>query len=399
MTTPTRLLSRLTTCGLLGLVLGGAACSRPFEPARAEPAKAEPAARAATPASPADAARPPGPPPSGGPGQPEPPDEDGPITAADRAATINALTAALAQHYVFPDKAAALGKKLRERQQHGAYEGFARGAAFARALSEDMIGLVHDKHLEVRYFEHPVPPTEDDKPAEMDEEAAAEMRYNNHGVFEARRMKFNLGYLKFNAFGRPVKLAGDKLAAAMRLLTDTQSLIIDLRECHGGDTDTVLLAESYFLPANTHVLDMYVRSTNTTEPERAVAELAGPRYAATKPVFVLIGEETVSGCEAFAYALQSQKRATVIGGHSAGAAYFGGPRRLTDHFMAFVPVGRPIDPITHGDWESTGVTPTIAVAPEQALAAAERASLQLLEPQQHDKRRQAAMQKRLAELR
>jgi C-terminal processing protease CtpA/Prc len=160
----------------------------------------------------------------------------------------------------------------------------------------------------------------------------------------------------------------------------------------------VTLAESYFFPANTHLLDLYERSTNTTEHARAAAELAGPRYAATKPVFVVIGEGTVSGCEGFAYALQARTRATVVGGHSAGAAYFGGPRRLTDHFMAFVPVGRPIDPITHGDWEGTGVIPTIPAAPDQALAVAERALLQLLVPEERNGRRRAAMQKRIAEL-
>ena len=385
---PARSLSRVGRALLgLGLVLGSAACSRHLDATR-----------------PPDAARPLGPPgappPPGAPSPPPPgapPEDDGPITAAERTAVIDALTAALDQHYVFADKAKALGKKLHDRQQHGAYASIARGQAFAHALTEDMAALVHDKHLEVRYVEHAVEPPPADQPAAMDDDEAAEQRYLNHGVFEVRRMRFNLGYLNFNAFGRPMPTA-DKLAAAMRLLADTQSLIIDLRECHGGDTDTVAMAQSYLLPANTHMLDMYVRSTNITTHVRAQAELAGPRYAAGKPVFVLIGEGTVSGCEAFAYAMQAQKRATVIGGHSAGAAYFGDPVRLGDHFMAFVPIGRPIDPITHGDWEGTGVIPTIPAAPDQALAVAERASLALLEPKERNSRRRAAMQRRIAEL-
>ena len=347
-----------------------------------------------------EAARPPvaARPAAGSPGAPPPPEDDGPITGGERSAVIDALTAALDQHYVFPDKAKAIGTKLHDRQQQGAYATIDRGQALALALTEDMAALVHDKHLQVRYFAHPVPPTQADEPSAMDDEEAAEMRYINYGVFEVRRMRFNLGYVNFNAFGRPVATAAEKLAAAMRLLADTQGLVIDLRECHGGSTDTVTLAESYFFPANTHLLDLYERSTNTTEHARAAAELAGPRYAATKPVFVVIGEVTGSGCEAFAYALQARQRATVVGGHSAGAAYFGGPRRLTDHFMAFVPVGRPIDPITHGDWEGTGVIPTILAAPDHALAVAERALLQLLEPQERDGRRRASMQKRIAEL-
>jgi len=321
---------------------------------------------------------------------PGPPEDDGPITAAERTAVIDALAAALEQHYVFADKAVLVDKALHDHLARGDYTKLASANAFAETVTADMRALVHDKHLEIRYFAEPIGP-------EQGGEQAAEMQYNNQGIFDVRRMRFNIGYLNFFAFGDPGPFA-EKLAAAMQLVHDTQSLIVDLRECHGGNTDAVTLAESYLVPANTHLLDMYTRATDTTERAIAAADLAGPRYGADKPVFVLIGEDTASGCEAFAYAMQAQKRATVIGANSAGAAYFGDPRRLTDHFMAFVPVGRPIDPITHGDWEGTGVTPQIVVAPEKALGVAERKSLQILESRETSQRRKGAMRKRIAEL-
>jgi C-terminal processing protease CtpA/Prc len=183
----------------------------------------------------------------------------------------------------------------------------------------------------------------------------------------------------------------------MRLVADTAGLIVDLRDCHGGDTDTVALAESYLVPARTHLLDMYTRDGDATEHVYAAADLAGPRYA-DRPVVILIGDATASGCEAFAYAMQSRRRATLIGGHTAGAAYFGSPRRITDHFMAFVPVGRPIDPISHGDWEGGGVIPAVAAAPERAPDVGELSLLRALAPREPSQRRQAAMQKRIAEL-
>lgn len=376
-----------------GWLLASASCAKqlPVPPPAAPPAQATPAAQPAPP------------PPTGVPAPPPPsapPEEDGPITELDRSAVLTALITTLDQRYVFPEKAAAIGQKLRDRQQRGAYASLDRGLAFAQRLTEEMGALAHDKHLVVRYFERPVPPPmRDDAPPALDAAEADEMRYLNHGVFEVRRMRFNLGYLTFNVFGRPAAAAAEKLGAAMRLLADTQGLIIDLRECRGGDTDTVTLAESYFFPAKTHLLDMYDRTTNVTEKVYAIAELAGPRYAASKPVLIVIGESTASGCEGFAYALQGRRRATVIGGRSAGAAYFGGPRRLTDHFMAFIPVGRPIDPITHGDWDGTGVIPQIEATPDRAPAIAERTLLQLLEPQERNERRRASMQQRIAELR
>jgi C-terminal processing protease CtpA/Prc len=224
------------------------------------------------------------------------------------------------------------------------------------------------------------------------------MRYMNFGVFEARRLRFNLGYVSFNMFGRPTAKAGEKVASAMQLLGDTAGLIVDLRDCHGGDTDTVTLTESYLVPAKTHLLDLYTRDDGKTEHAYAAAQLAGPRYAADKPIFVLISEDTASGCEAFAYTLQSQHRATLIGGHSAGAAHFGEPYKVTDHFMAFVANGRPIDPNTHGDWEGTGVLPTVAAAKDKALDRGELELLRVLAPREKSARRQASMQKRITEL-
>ncbi len=378
--------SRCVPYALL-FALGG--CARHVDPPRSS-ARA-PAPLAAAPPLPAPApsqAGSPTPPPSAPPGHP--------VTAAERAEVIDHLIAELDHLYLFPDKARALGTMLRGRLARH-YATIATGEELARTITEDMSALVHDKHLEVRYFEDVIPQTKGEPPPGMAAEEAAEQRYLNHGVFEVRRLKFNLGYLDLNAFGRP-PAAADKLAAAMRLVADTASLIIDLRSCHGGDTDMVTIAESYFVPAGTHLLDMYTRSDNRTEHVHAAATLAGPRYAPGKPVFVLIGEDTASGCEGFAYALQSQRRATVIGAPSAGAAYFGDPRRLSDHFMAFVPIGRPIDPITHGDWEGTGVTPTLVVPPARALEVAERRSLELLAPNEPSRRRREAMQKRITEL-
>jgi hypothetical protein len=321
------------------------------------------------------------------------PEPEHPITAAQRSELITQLTTTLEQHYVFPDKAKKFGQTLHAHLAHGDYNQLVTGEAFARQVTADLAALVHDKHLEVRYDDAPPP----DSPA-GDAEEAAEQRYLNYGVFEVRRLRFNLGYLNFNIFGRPTSLAADKLAAAMRLVTDTAGLIIDLRDCHGGDTDTVNLAESYLVPAKTHLLDMYTRNDGKTEHVLAADTLAGPRYPTDKPVFILVGETTASGCEAFAYAMQSHHRATLIGGHTLGAAYFGSPHKITDHFMAFVPDGRPIDPITHGDWEGGGVIPTVSAAPARALDVAEATLLRAIAPHEPSPRRQAAMQQRITEL-
>jgi hypothetical protein len=340
-------------------------------------------------------AAPAGPPPHG-----PPPEAAAPITAAEERAVIDALSDALDRHYLFADKAKVIGQALHSHLRRGDYAKLTGALAFAEALTADMAALVRDKHLAVRFEAHAAPPpvggAAHDAPEEAAQEAA-EMRYQNHGVAGVRRMRFNIGYLELAAFGRPDGFA-DKIAAVMRLVHDTDSLIVDLRGCHGGDTDAVTLATSYLVPAKTHLLDMSTRVPPSLDHVYAAAELAGPRYPAERPVFLLIGEETASGCEAFAFTLQAQRRATVIGAPSAGAAYFGDPVRLTDHFRAFVPVGRPIEPITHADWEGRGVAPQIAAPADQALVVAEHKVLEALVAHEPSPRRRDAMLARMAEL-
>jgi hypothetical protein len=291
------------------------------------------------------------------------PEPEHPITAAQRAAAINQLATTLEQHYVFPDQAKAVSQALRAHLAQGDYNAHTTGEQLARAVTSEVVALAHDQHFQVRYVDGP--------PG---------------------------GGGPGGGDGRPTAKAGEKVAAAMQLLGDTAGLIVDLRDCHGGDTETVTLAESYLVPAKLHLLDLYTRDDGKTEHVYAAAELAGPRYAADKPIFVLIGEATASGCEALAYTLQSQHRATVIGGHSAGAAHFGEPYKVTDHFMAFVANGRPVDPNTHGDWEGTGVIPTVPATKDKALEVGELQLLRVLAPRERSPGRQAAMQKRIAEL-
>ncbi|WP_313029677.1 hypothetical protein [Massilia alkalitolerans] len=44
--------------------------------------------------------------------------------------------------------------------------------------------------------------------------------------------------------------------------------------------------------------------------------------------------------------------------------------RIGEHFFAQIPNQRSISPITGTNWEGAGVTPDIAVAPDQALVVA-----------------------------
>ncbi len=172
------------------------------------------------------------------------------------------------------------------------------------------------------------------------------------------RLAGNIGYLDLRAFD-PVAFVGDTAAAAMNFLSNTQAIIIDLRKNTGGDPLTVSLMASYFFgPRPVNLNDMFFRPTSETTQFWTLSYLPGRRMP-DKGLYLLTSSATFSGGEEFAYDMKTQKRATLIGDVTGGGAHPGSGRRLHDHFMMFVPTGRPINPVTKTDWEGTGVEPDV----------------------------------------
>jgi hypothetical protein len=329
----------------------------------------------------------------------EPPQKDMPIDAAVRTRVVGSIVANLDRAYVFPDKARAIGEDLRARLSHGGFDNIDSSRKFAETLTGLLQERTHDKHLEVRYFEEAVAEGADDgPPPEQKAEEALHQKRSNYGFANVGRLQFNIGLLELRAFGRP-QGAADRIAAAMGFVADTDALIVDLRKCEGGDPETVMLLASYLFDKPTHLNDIYFRDENRTEERWTTASVAGKRYGQARRVYLLTSPDTASGCEDFAYALKNAGRAKLVGETTAGAAHAGSPHRLDAHFMMFVPSGRPINPVTHGDWEGVGVAPDVGTPAPKALDAAQRAIVEEMLPAETDPRRQDDMRQRIAELR
>jgi len=328
----------------------------------------------------------------------EPPQKDMAIDKAARDAVLEGVIAKLDRGYVFPDKAVAIEKDLRARMAHGDFDAIDSAQGLAERLTDLLQGTTSDKHLEVRYFEQAIPASADGGPSPQ-EQAAEDLHQKqvNYGFANVGRLHFNIGLLELHAFGRPQHTA-ERTAAAMSLLGDTDALIVDLRECHGGDPDTVMQVASYLFDQPTHLNDIYFRDEGRTEQRWTTASVTGKRYGQTRPLYVLTSGETASGCEDFAYALKNAGRARIVGEVTAGAAHAGSPQRLTEHFMMFVPSGRPINPVTHGDWEGTGVIPDIKTSAKKALDTAQLKILQGMVASERDPARKDEMQRSIGEL-
>jgi C-terminal processing protease CtpA/Prc len=164
----------------------------------------------------------------------------------------------------------------------------------------------------------------------------------------------------------------------MTFLVGMQVLIIDLRQCRGGDPGMIALISTYlFGEERVHLNSLYWRAEDSIQQYWTLPYVPGQRFG-DKPLYVLTSKATFSGGEEFAYNLKTRQRATIVGEVTGGGAHPGSLYRLHPHFEAFIPIGRAINPITNTNWEACGVTPDILTTSEQAFPTAYRMALQTI---------------------
>jgi C-terminal processing protease CtpA/Prc len=236
-----------------------------------------------------------------------------------------------------------------------------------------MQSVVPDRHLHVEYSADVLPAEATPSAGELAQRRAQD-EHANYGVERVERLPGNIGYVDLRSFPK-TEWAGQTLAAAMTIVAHTDALIVDLRRNVGGYPATATLVESYLFDKRTHVVDVFWRDGQRTEQFWTQDSVPGARFGGAKPVWILTSKATFSGAEQFAYDLKNLKRATVVGEATGGGANPGKFVALDEHFGLFLPTGRAVSPVTHGNWEGVGVEPDVPVDAGQALEAAQRLAL------------------------
>jgi len=283
--------------------------------------------------------------------------------------------------YVFPDLAEQAAVAIEAKLAAGEYDGLDE-EALAERLTSDLDGMCDDKHLRVRTMPpRPARPKRGERsgpgpgPAHPPAGPRPAVRPRNYGIYRAERLEGNIGYLDVRGVPGPEE-AGPVIAAAMELIAGTYALIIDLRRNGGGSPHAVVLWCSYFFPdGGTHLNDIFHADTGETRQFWSLAFVPGSRYL-DRPVYVLTSSETFSGGEDFAYTLQAQGRAEVIGETTGGGAH---PTRMipiSATIAIAVPFARSINPVTGTNWQGTGVVPDTAAPADGAYDVAFRKALQ-----------------------
>jgi hypothetical protein len=255
-------------------------------------------------------------------------------------------------------------------------------AAFAQAVTASMASVAHDAHLKLL-----------DKPDVIPEsvsspQAAAEMeRARNFGVASVSILPGNIGYLATSGFAHFTPDTAQRFAWAFHMLAGTYGLVIDVTNSRGGDPATEANVVRYFAGPGI-ALDTMMGRDGPMMKVVTPQTVTGPEYGSSRPVAVAVSGKTISAAEALPYDLQAMKRARVFGERTRGGANPGNFQPISDGFIAFVPLARALNAITHTNWEGTGVTPDVSVPQDQAVEAARIWIIkQLLENEKDDTRR------------
>ncbi|MGC5020281.1 S41 family peptidase [Micromonospora sp. DT47] len=280
----------------------------------------------------------------------------------------------VAEHYVFADVAERIAVHLGDRLRDGRYAEADDPGELAGLVTEDLQSVNGDLHLRLKHHVRTLPERDEDP----DQEAWATLAATAMGgVARVERLAGNVGLLEIRPYLFPPQLAGEAVTAALRLLAGTDALLLDLRGNRGGSPDMVALVCGWFFAEPAHLHTMYDRGGDGRQFWSA-AYVAGPRYDAGKPVYVLTGAETFSGGEELAYDLQQLGRATVVGERTRGGAHPCVGFRTHPHLELTVPVARPVNPVSGTNWEGCGVQPDVEVAAGGARDLAYRGALEAL---------------------
>ena len=321
-----------------------------------------------------------------------------PLDARSRSEVIDSVAAFMERAYVSRDTARLIGRRLVERARAGAYDAAESPARFAELVTTDMRAINDDLHLSLRYdpanaggLRRPGPrgigggpsASPDGDPPSPPPPTAEEIRRDpflrtarrqNYGLTRLEILPGNVGYLEISGFlGAPG--ADEVIGNAMRFLSATDAVIIDVRRNGGGSGIMSHMIFSHFLPATpVPTIRVVNPAAGASTDMKSFAKVPGPRRPDV-PLYVLTSRRTASAAEEFSSVLKNLGRATVVGDRTAGAGHMVAALNAGHGFAVSVSFTRVTDPRSGREWERVGVQPDIAVAPELALQAAHAAAL------------------------
>jgi len=297
---------------------------------------------------------------------------------------LDSLSTTLTKNYAFPERVPSIIAELRKRIQSKEYSLIKAPDEFAQKLSGDLIDISEDLHFSIGIDSAWVADQKrKDDPAvkeELDRENFLLDQQKSFGFQDVRILEGNVGYINFTYFADP-DYGHEAAEAVMRVIENTDALIIDQRYNNGGYLEMAQLLASYFFPSDEEqvLFDYYyLDDGKRIEKKQWVLPYIPGKRMLKIPLYILTSSTSFSAAEWFAYVLKNIGRATVVGETTAGGAHPVTRVPIDHQFFVQVPIGEIRGPIFKQDFEGKGVNPNVEVAAYKALAAAHRLAIRAI---------------------
>ncbi|WP_096437425.1 S41 family peptidase [Alteribacter populi] len=279
---------------------------------------------------------------------------------------INKAITLIELNYVIEEKKDKIIDGLRKNLENGDYYRISDDDLLTKKITDDLFKLSDDKHLYIRTLSKRGNEKKLSYEEWLKQEREEEIR-GNFGFSEVKIIEENIGYLRIKKFMNPDRGIHTAISA-MQFIENTNATVIDLRDNGGGYGGLAEFIISYFFNDEPKLLS----TTKFKEEDMRIMQaythpfVVGKRRLNHK-LFIIINEKTGSAAEYFAYVLQANKKAIIVGEKSSGAANRNTFYPLNDTLRISISTGTPIIEATSENWEGVGVIPDIPCDPNNAL--------------------------------
>ena len=277
---------------------------------------------------------------------------------------INNVIHLLKREYIYPEKALLVEEELRRKLAKKEFDKINDWYALIRNLNVIIRNVSNDMYLDIV----------ETNPLLIIEKAQKKSEFNRRdsdGIHDVEILSGNVGYMRVQYFYQNSH-AKKEVSIALKELSKVDALIIDLRNTEGDSISLAQYFMSFFVQQNTILSEIFYDKQNKIKVLKALKNSRNEKFKNNFPIYILTSSFLSSSGEFFSYTLKHLKKAVIVGEETMGVAYVLQKHKINDYISLNIPIAIPLHPVTHSNWEKTGVIPDLDIAANLSLDAAHK---------------------------
>ena len=310
------------------------------------------------------------------------------ISEKEKNEVLNEVIRKIEKIYPFPEISEKTIAGLQTQISNGVYNGY-NSSEFATQVTNSLEEFSKDKHLDLIYnpdlAKALIEETESNASAFTTEEAKTEV-WNNYGFKELSILDGNIGYLNLSVFFS-IEYAGKITDIAMNYFSNSNALIIDLKQNGGGWDDMMVYLLGYFVDTKeAPVLNISKYTVDNTYYSSIVPTYVPGKKLTDIPIYILSSPATASAAEAFISNVKYiNKNVKIVGKTTWVAENPVNHFAINENYVLQIPCWKKIYSINPNVWEGIGINPDIEVETKDAKRIAHLNALEKLIGTTNDK--------------